>query len=296
MDWPGALFGLGLVDILNFNNYGSNLGASMLRLIRLGCQKFSSTKSIAFVVCIFFSQFAGTAQAYVMVSDTFDAGDVLDYVQKYGNPTVVGPTSAFSTNSLMFETPNPDPAGRPGVYGSRYDQAEYRIDGNSNQGIYTLSFDMYAVEIASAFTLLLDTPTVRNLSFENDGSISLYNYDANTDDLIWTTISSYNTNEVIQVSSLFDYQNDLLQISINGMQIFSGAWNPDYQCNFCDPNLRGFRFNLDSFTVEDGFGRAGEVYVDNVLLTNSVVPIPAAVWLFGSALGLLGWFRRRQTA
>jgi hypothetical protein len=28
----------------------------------------------------------------------------------------------------------------------------------------------------------------------------------------------------------------------------------------------------------------------------SAVPIPAAVWLFGSALAGLGWFRRRQTA
>jgi len=27
-----------------------------------------------------------------------------------------------------------------------------------------------------------------------------------------------------------------------------------------------------------------------------VVPVPAAVWLFGSALGLLGWVRRRTTA
>jgi hypothetical protein len=26
------------------------------------------------------------------------------------------------------------------------------------------------------------------------------------------------------------------------------------------------------------------------------VPIPAAVWLFGSALGGLGWMRRRKTA
>jgi hypothetical protein len=33
---------------------------------------------------------------------------------------------------------------------------------------------------------------------------------------------------------------------------------------------------------------------DNVVVT--VVPIPAAVWLFGSALAGLGWFRRRQTA
>jgi hypothetical protein len=27
----------------------------------------------------------------------------------------------------------------------------------------------------------------------------------------------------------------------------------------------------------------------------SVVPVPAAVWLFGSALGLLGWIRRKAT-
>ena len=26
----------------------------------------------------------------------------------------------------------------------------------------------------------------------------------------------------------------------------------------------------------------------------SVVPVPAAVWLFGSALGALGWLRRRS--
>ena len=28
----------------------------------------------------------------------------------------------------------------------------------------------------------------------------------------------------------------------------------------------------------------------------SVVPVPAALWLFGSGLGLLGWLRRKQTA
>jgi len=42
----------------------------------------------------------------------------------------------------------------------------------------------------------------------------------------------------------------------------------------------------------NAFGDLQGIAIDN--LSVQVVPVPAAVWLFGSGLGLLGWFRRRS--
>ena len=55
--------------------------------------------------------------------------------------------------------------------------------------------------------------------------------------------------------------------------------------------------NLESVTFRaegNGFGSGfGTVEIDNISV--NAVPIPAAVWLFGSALAGLGWMRRKQT-
>lgn len=45
-------------------------------------------------------------------------------------------------------------------------------------------------------------------------------------------------------------------------------------------------------TTGGGAGSFANMYYDNISI--NVVPVPAAVWLFGSALGLLGWVRRRN--
>jgi hypothetical protein len=40
-------------------------------------------------------------------------------------------------------------------------------------------------------------------------------------------------------------------------------------------------------------GGSGAIFLDDASLTVTPIPVPAAVWLFGSALGLLGFVRRR---
>jgi hypothetical protein len=47
-------------------------------------------------------------------------------------------------------------------------------------------------------------------------------------------------------------------------------------------------------TTNCGFPTNAGVTVDDIMV-GAAVPIPAAVWLFGSALAGLGWMRRKQT-
>ncbi len=59
-----------------------------------------------------------------------------------------------------------------------------------------------------------------------------------------------------------------------------------------DPNAVG---NYQ-FAITVNTGGSFNFPVDAVAIEVNVVPVPAAVWLFGSALGLLGWARRRRIA
>ncbi|MDH3511050.1 MAG: VPLPA-CTERM sorting domain-containing protein [Gammaproteobacteria bacterium] len=60
-----------------------------------------------------------------------------------------------------------------------------------------------------------------------------------------------------------------------------------------DAALEGQILQIGFESIAEQFGDTG-VYYDN--LSMSQVPVPAAVWLFGSALGLLGFVRRRLTS
>ena len=63
-------------------------------------------------------------------------------------------------------------------------------------------------------------------------------------------------------------------------------------------NEKGFMNNQHHNAIEFGNHLEGLLRQENdnhyKKHHDSVVPIPASVWLFGSALGLLGWFRRSK--
>jgi hypothetical protein len=71
-------------------------------------------------------------------------------------------------------------------------------------------------------------------------------------------------------------------------------WTPDVTTLTCPA---GICTAVDRFyTLGDFLNGGGNIAdLSNVRAFNAV-PIPAAVWLFGSALGLLGWTRRRKLA
>jgi hypothetical protein len=84
------------------------------------------------------------------------------------------------------------------------------------------------------------------------------------------------------------------QIEFNGYYAAGGSVSRTIDVG--SANWETFLFDSSwaglSYITADGLGAAPGI--DNVQL--NAVPIPAAVWLFGSALAGLGWLRRRQTA
>ena len=80
--------------------------------------------------------------------------------------------------------------------------------------------------------------------------------------------------------------------SLGGSVGYSTAGAPDVQLLTTWTRLNGSTFipeeaALGYFLLDSATGK--------VSFSENVIPVPAAVWLFGSALGMLGWIRRRMT-
>ena len=86
------------------------------------------------------------------------------------------------------------------------------------------------------------------------------------------------------------FQNSFRQVSLNGNVLYAGAYDFSANGNYT-PAFNGLRFSLPAGTD----AAESAVRIDNLLVATAV-PVPAAVWLFGSGLLMLGWRRRSSVA
>ena len=100
---------------------------------------------------------------------------------------------------------------------------------------------------------------------------------------------------VDEFQSLFGFSN------VDGEYLFSyGLYmDEDDIWRFMGPVRWSTSANLftpEYFGSYQGAADNGSYRMGTYLVRSSVVPVPAAVWLFGSALAGLGWMRRARTA
>ena len=127
---------------------------------------------------------------------------------------------------------------------------------------------------------------------------TLYNVDFNADtygtfggdDEFWTTEA--------EASAAVDTINALFEV--NGVYALGNGGIPDCEGSPCYTVKYGADVGVLAYSFGPWYNLGGVAYgseFDPIATAWSVaVPIPAAVWLFGSALAGLGWFRRRTTA
>jgi hypothetical protein len=109
-------------------------------------------------------------------------------------------------------------------------------------------------------------------------------------------LSSGGANDVGQVSiSRVDGQAfALLDIDLFLVASFSASVDGGVFSGSLADIGAGDWLNITQVTFESEAVAFAPVSIDNVVV-GSAVPVPAAVWLFGSGLAALGWLRRRRS-
>ena len=159
------------------------------------------------------------------------------------------------------------------------------------------SLDGAGFDTATANFIFDDIYTVGGEDIEfimvvEQGDYEIINGDSATVDLYLQASSNVDFFDFTSTTSSLDFNGDS-----GGIQ----RWRLDATLNpaadfFSPANSMAVNIQntLQAFTDENG--ESAWIQKKIVLGVNTVVPLPASVWLFGSALAGLGWLRRKMAA
>lgn len=184
-------------------------------------------------------------------------------------------TSGDNTDSFSWGTGNPPSSLDYAGTSFNEDENNAFVFGTLTHTNGVISIPTRADTVDLSVTLNFTSPTVLSESF-------LFNL---------SLITTPNTGTPDENADIVNFDNTVPSnfFSHNGI---------DYTLEFLGfGTLTGSGFTIaDSFRVLEG-GSASVDLVGQITSTPAVVPVPAAVWLFGTALfGLVGFSRRRKAA
>ncbi len=201
---------------------------------------------------------------------TTDSGSNTPSSVVFGQPVVGNSLGALTDQPLVFNT-----TGNGGC--CSYDQI--RLDVGAGYDNYQLSFNMSSENFVNTgannrFTLLFDTPEVRNVYFGN-GDISIFQPS------ISSTIGSFADGDLVSMLIDIDLVTNTWDIFQNGSLLHNGFFDTS------GGDIESIRFSYGS-TSSTNFDSVG---LDDILLTSQVATVPEpSVWML-MGLGLLGLMR-----
>lgn len=224
---------------------------------------------------------------------------VADNEVRYVEPVDLG-TSGFGTNSfnLTSTAPLTSVLANVGIGNAQFivQSAQLDLAGNftrvngplnlaSLQGAATtvnVQSNAASLQQALQFTNLSVGQSTVNAAFGTASSL-VFSYDT-------TMILS---GGLLSGSIAMNHASSLLQMLGSGFQLDTGAGFQAFatgSISALSGQLTGFLNSGDAFTVSFTQATPNQISVIN----SSVVPVPGAVWLFGSALGVMAWVRRKS--
>jgi len=220
---------------------------------------------------------AHSASAAILDFEGFDPGRIID--SEYAPDVTIGAINLSSGPdvALIFDTTDQDPAGEDFDLVGPFDTINQGLSNDFNPGNVLIIQERNDCNFDTGFCT---TP-------DDEGSRPAGEFDF-----------LFNTDIVLETIDFFDIEleennrnpdSEIYLYDAQGGEIMAGM--------FYVPSTGGDnRWNQLNFESVSGVRRIviemnGSGAIDN--LAYQVVPVPAAAWLFGSALGWLGWLRYR---